>query len=167
MKNKARPTYLSITITFVAALVFYFVAYNWLTKRQTGKGPWHVVFTNTAAGVPELIISQAQLRLTNVHVRFPGETVPATQSLGTVTFAKPQMATPFGQVVYDDLMFLPGVVTLDCFGHEVELSQRVLVLNRKPVAWASHSTNEVAADARLSPEQRRESKGGYRNNKGL
>jgi hypothetical protein len=157
----ARSTYLSITITFVVALIFYLVAYNWLTRRQTAKGPWQVVFTNTTAGVPELIISQARLGITNTHLHFAGETL-STQAVGEVVFDKPQKPVPFGELLYDDLMFMPGIITLDCFGHEVELSPRVLVLNRKTSPWKSHSTNVLVADAKLPAAERAKNKGGYR-----
>ena len=76
--KSGRPTYLSIAITFVIALAFYFIAYNWLTRRQTARGPWQVVFTNTTSGVPELLLTPPQLGLSNVHVQFVGETIPPT-----------------------------------------------------------------------------------------
>lgn len=160
--KSARVTFLSIALTFVAATIFYFAAYTWLTRKQTGKGPWEVTFTNDVAGVPELIIRQANLGVSNVHVRLLGEKLSKTQQTATVEFLKPQQAVPFGQLLYDDLMFLPGTVTLDVFGHEVELLPRVLVLNRKPVPWASNSTNDLAPSAKLPAEARKQIKGGYK-----
>jgi hypothetical protein len=154
VQKSGRPTFLSITITFVAALVFYLIAYSWLTKKQTANGPWQVQFTTNAAGIPELIIQQTNRGIANVRVRFVGESLSPTQTVGFVEFRKPQAHTPFGEVIYDDLMFLPGTVTLDCFGHEVELLPRTLVLNRKPVAWKNNTTNELTAAMKL--------KGGYR-----
>jgi hypothetical protein len=159
--KSARPTFISIAITFVIALIFYFVAYTWLTGKQTGKGPWQAVFTNGVAG-PELIVAQPQLGISNVHIRFQGETLAATQKMGTVEFTKPKQSVPFGDVIYDDLMFMPGAITLDCFGHEVELLPRVLVLNRKEIAWQSNSTNSLAPSEKLPPETRKRKKGGYR-----
>lgn len=156
--KSGRPTFLSIAITFVLAAVFYFVAYAWLSKRQTGKGPWHVVFTNDFAGTPEIIITQTNLGISNVCVRFLEEKLNATQHIGVVEFTKPETAVPFGTRVFDDLMFLPGTVTLDCFGHEVELLPRVLVLNRKTVPWQSNSTNTLAPSTKLPPEARQPAK---------
>ena len=153
--KSGRPTIISIAITFVLAAVFYFVAYEWLSKRQTGKGPWHVVFTNDVAGTPEIIITQTNLGLSNVCVRFLEEKLNATQHVGVVNFVKPEMAVPFGTRVFDDLMFLPGTVTLDCFGHEVELLPRVLVLNRKTVPWQSNTTNALSAAEKLPAETRK------------
>jgi hypothetical protein len=162
VNKSARPTFLSITITFVAALVFYFIAYSWLNRKQTASGPWQVQFTTNAAGIPELVIQQTNRGIANVHVRFAGETLSPRQQVGLVEFRKPQTPTPFGAVIYDDLMFLPGTVTLDCFGHEVELLPRTLVLNRKPVAWVSNTTNELTTAMKLSPEERKKVKGGYK-----
>jgi hypothetical protein len=162
VQNSARPTFRSIAITFVLAAVFYFIAYSWLSKRQTARGPWQVTFTNDAAGVPELIIAQRSIGVSNVYVRFDGESLNATQHTGVVEFAKPKAEVPFGRVIYDDLMFMPGTVTLDCFGHEVEMLPRTLSLNRKPVRWASNSTNSLTAAMKLPPEERRKVKGGYR-----
>lgn len=162
MNKSARPTFLSITLTFGAALVFYFIAYAWLTKRQTSSGPWQVLFTTNAAGTPELVIQQPHRGISNVHVRFAGETLAATQKTGQVEFKQPKTTVPFGELIYDDLMFLPGTVTLDCFGHELELLPRTLVLNRKPIAWASNTTNELTSAMKLSPAERRKVKGGYR-----
>ena len=142
--------------------MFYFITYNWLSKKQTARGPWHVAFTNDTAGVPELVIAQPSLGILNVHVRFISESLSATQHAGVVEFAKPKTATPFGQVIYDDLMFMPGTVTLDCFGHEVEMLPRTLSLDRKPVAWTNNSTNDLTAAMKLPPEERKKVKGGYR-----
>lgn len=157
MKSRG-PRFLSIAITFVIAGVFYFFAYSWLSKRQTSKGPWSVVFTNDVSGTPEIIITQTNLGISDVHVRFMEEKLNATQHVGAVEFTKPEMGVPFGVRVFDDLMFLPGTVTLDCFGHEVELLPRVLVLNRHEVPWKSGSTNALAPSAKLPPEARQPAK---------
>jgi hypothetical protein len=151
----------SIAITFAVAMVFYFIAYHWLSKKQTARGPWHVTFTKDNKGVPELIIAQPALNIANVRVRFPGETLTATQRSGVVDFAKPKMPVPFGEVVYDDLMFLPGTLVLDCFGHEIEMLPRTLVLNRKTVAWTNNVTHDLTAEMKLAPEQRKK-KAGYK-----
>jgi hypothetical protein len=156
--KSGRPTALSIGITLAAVLVFYFVAYSWLSKRQVNKGPWQVLFTNDVSGTPELVIDQPSLSISNVRVRFPGETLSSTQGTGFVEFRKPEMKPPFGARIFDDLMFLPGTITLDCFGHEVELLPRVLVLNRQEVPWKSNSTNSLAASAKLPPEARKPAK---------
>lgn len=145
----------SIALTFVLALVFYFIAYAWLSKRQTRQGPWQVVFTNDPAGVPALVITQPKLGLTNVTLRFPEEKIPATNTTGLVLFDTPQKPVPFGTLLYDDLMFLPGIVTFDLFGHEIELQLHNVVLNRSRHPWQSGetislwATNKLPASARI------------------
>ena len=46
-------------------------------------------------------------------------------------------AVPFGECIYQDLMFLPGVVTMNILGHEIELMPRTLVIDKKEVPWDS------------------------------
>jgi hypothetical protein len=46
-------------------------------------------------------------------------------------------------VIYEDLTFLPGVVTFDLLGHEVELLPRALVVNKKLVEWQSGMTVDL------------------------
>ena len=151
----------SIVVTFVLALAFYIIAYSWLSKRQTGKGPWQVTFTNDVAGTPEIIVNQLALGISNVIVRLSDEKLAPTNSVGTVSFVRPNLAVPFGTLLFDDLMFLPGTVTLDLFGHEVELLPRVLVLNRKEVPWQSSAVHSLATTDKLPAEVRSKTKGGY------
>jgi hypothetical protein len=162
MTNPARPSVRSIAITFVVALLFYVLAYGWLTRRQTTRGPWEVAFTTNAAGFAQLAITQPALGISNIHVTLSGERPDATNTLGTVRFENPKMPVPFGRMIFDDLMFLPGTVTLDVFGHEVELLPRTLVLNRKAVGWTNGAAHVLEAAMKLPPEVRAKTKGGYR-----
>ena len=41
------------------------------------------------------------------------------------------------------LFVLPGVITFDLFGHEIELMPRTLVINKKEVPWKSESVIEL------------------------
>lgn len=149
----------SIVLTLVFALVFYFISYAWLSKRQTRQGPWQVVFTNDSTGVPALAITQPKLSLTNVTLRFPEEKIPATNTTGRVLFDTPKKPVPFGTLLYDDLMFLPGIVTFDLFGHEIELQRHHVVLNRSKLPWQSGETislwmtNKLPASARVRPKK--------------
>ena len=133
----------SIVITFVVVLVGYVASYRWITRLQTRKGPWVVAFTNEPVGGPFVVIASAALRTSNVVLRFPEEKGPPSNVARTIRFDKPNRALPFGRTIFDDLMFLPGTVTLDLFGHEVELLPRTLVLNRQPVPWLSDRTNSL------------------------
>lgn len=152
----------SVAITFVAAVVFYLLAYSWMSKRQTGKGPWMVDFATNSAGVPELIISQKSLGISNITVRFEGEQLAPTNTTGTVSFNTPQKRTPFGRTIYDDLMFQPGSVALDCFGHVVEMIPSALGLDAQRIAWKSGDSHTLRVTNKVPTEVRAKWKGGYR-----
>ena len=154
-------TWKSVVFTFVVALVFYVVAWSWMTRRQTGQGPWQVGFGTNAAGVPQLTVQQIALGISNVTVRFAGESL-GTNVPGAVVFTKPQLRVPFGRVAYDDLMFQPGSVVLDCFGHLVELLPRDLGLNGQATPWRSGEEYTLWPTNKLSEEARKKLKGGYR-----
>lgn len=155
-------TWKSIVFTFVLAVVFYALAWTWMKSRQTGKGPWQVTFTTNSVGVPQMIIAQPALGISNVVVRFEGEQLTPTNGTGSVAFNKPRMETPFGRVVYDDLMFQPGSVAVDVFGHVVEMIPRNLGLNGKTNHWQSGSEYSLFSTNKISEEERKKWKGGYR-----
>jgi hypothetical protein len=160
--NSRGVTWKSVVLTFVLAVVFYLLAYNWMMKRQTGKGPWQVGFTTTSDGTPQISMNHSLLGITNVMVQFPGESLGPSNTTGSVSFAKPRLRTPFGRVAYDDLMFQPGVVVLDCFGHLIEMAPRTLGLNGQAVGWSNGVTHTLVATNKLSSEARKGLKGGYR-----
>ena len=110
--NSRGVTWKSVVLTFVVATVFYLIAYSWLSKRQTGKGPWQVTFNTAPDDAPQIMVNQPSIGITNVIVRFGGEHLNPTNRTGSVSFAKPRQRTPFGRVAYDDLMFQPGIVVI-------------------------------------------------------
>jgi hypothetical protein len=133
MKSGITPK--SIALLFPAVLVLYLgIFYGIEHLRQRG-GPWEVDFEADAQGTPAIVVSQPRLGLRNVRLTFQGETVGHCG--GHVSFNRVQQPVPFGAVIYEDLTFLPGVVTFNLFGHEVELLPRVLIVNKKEVSWWS------------------------------
>ncbi len=161
MKSRL-PTPVALVLSFILAAGFYWLAYSWLSRRQTGKGPWEVEFTTNRLGEPRLVIAQTALGIKGVVVDFPGETFPSTNPPQTVLFAKPRQSTPFGRVVYDDLMFQPGDVALDCFGHVVEMVPMALGINAVAYKWTNDLTYLLQPTNKLSPEVRKKLKGGYK-----
>jgi hypothetical protein len=155
-------TWKSVVFTFLIAVIFYALAYSWMSRQQTGKGPWQVTFMTNASGTPSLIIAQSALGISNITVQFPGEQLAASNSTGGVAFAKPKQKTPFGFVIYDDLMFQPGDVALDCFGHVVEMVPSAFGLNSVRFGWTNNSVYSLSASNKLSAEARKKFKGGYR-----
>jgi hypothetical protein len=125
-------------LAFLLALVGYIVCYQAIEYRRTRNGPWQVTFTTNQAGVPAIFIDQPKLAITNVQISFAPVTPPPTNLPATLVFAQPRPVpyeVPFGKCVFMDTTFLPGTVTLDLFGHEIELLRRVLVIDRKEYPW--------------------------------
>ena len=160
--KRPSTTWKTVVATFLLAVVFYVLAWSWMKQRQTGKGPWQVDFSTNSAGVPQLTIAEPQLGISNVAVQFAGEHLASTNGTGAVSFAKPKMPVPFCEVIYDDLMFQPGVVTLDCFGHLVEMAPRALGLNGAGVPWTNGTTHVLSSTNKMPAEVRKKLKGGYR-----
>jgi hypothetical protein len=153
---KPGPTPKSIALWFAIVLGLYlgiFYAVEYWNHRQ---GPWEVTFLTDQAGKPSIAISQPKLNISAVRIDFNGEKISTTKLSEKVQFAEPSptlpFPTPFGQVIYQDLRALPGVVTFNFFGHEVELLPRVLVVNKKELPWRSGTTLELSpADKPSSP----------------
>ncbi len=139
---------------FLAVLILYVVSFAWLSGRQVQRGPWQVAFQRAASGVPMLVLNQASLGITNVTLRFPEEQLPQGYANATVRFDSPLRQPPFGRLIFHDLMFLPGTITLDLFGHEVELLPRTLVLDRQEQPWCPNLTISLWSSNKLPPESR-------------
>ena len=125
---------------FIIALVLYLVAYKWIEHRRTGNGPWEVRFV-VESEIPAIFINQPKLQIQNVRISFPGENI-ATNFSETMTFAQPRQwpfDVPFGKVIFMDTTFLPGNVTFELFGHEIQLLPRVLTIDRKEIPWRSNT----------------------------
>jgi len=132
----------SIAIVFVVTLISYLAVYNGIERRRVRNGPWQVTFTNDPAGTPALLIDQSRLGITNVQITFPGAPKPVLASTN-LSFAEPRPVPydlPYGKCIFMDTTFLPGTLVLELFGHEVQLLPRVLMIDRKEVAWRSGET---------------------------
>jgi hypothetical protein len=130
-------------LAFLLALVGYIVCYQAIEHRRTRNGPWRVHFTTTQGGVPAIEIDQPKLAITNVQITFAGMTPPSTNGPAVFIFDQPRPVpyeVPFGKCVFMDTTFLPGTITLDLFGHEIELLPRVLVIDRQEHPWLSNAT---------------------------
>ncbi|HTD87271.1 MAG TPA: hypothetical protein VK850_11905 [Candidatus Binatia bacterium] len=114
---------------FVAVLLTYLAVFNGIEWLRHHKGPWRVAFETNS--YPLVRVSQSYLNVSAV-IEFPDE---KASSSGTVAFDKPKKQLPSGKLIYEDLTFLPGVVTFDLFGHEIELLPRVLIVNKKEIPW--------------------------------
>ena len=147
-----------LILAFLLALVGYIVCYELIEHRRIRLGPWRVTFTTGSGNVPTILINQPKLGITNVQIRFAGETFPATKSPATLVFIQPKAVpydVPFGRCVFMDTTFQPGTVTLQFFGHEIELLPRVLVIDRQERPWQPETTitlpRRPAAPAKAKP----------------
>ena len=125
-------------LAFVLAVICYALFYTNIENRRTRKGPWTVTFTNSIEGWPQLVIDQPKLAITNIEVNFPEQSITSTQKVGTLVFSQPRPVpydVPFGKCIFMDTTFLPGTVTFEIFGHEIELLPRVLIIDRQERPW--------------------------------
>jgi len=141
---------------FIIAVVVYVVFFYGIEHRRTVNGPWQVTFTNSPTGVPELIVSQPKLGVSNLPIAFIDDKLPLTNSSGRLVFDTPKQVpfpVPFGQCIFMDTTFLPGTVTFNLFGHEIELLPRVLIIDKREYAWKSDtaiSLPEASRNARVN-----------------
>jgi hypothetical protein len=131
----------AIALLFGTVLVLYVVVFFAIERARHHKGPWEVDFQTYADGSPVLIVSQPKLGLSDMKIVAHGET--PSNAVGRVSFDQVKRPVPFGKVIYEDLTFLPGVVTFDLFGHEIELLPRALIADKKLVAWKSGATIDL------------------------
>lgn len=142
-------------LAFVLALICYALFYHGIEHQRIRKGPWEVTFTNNPAGEPVLLVNQHRLAITNVQLVFPDNATPSTNILGTLWFSQPQQVpypVPFGRCIFMDTTFLPGTVTFQLFGHEIELLPRVLIIDHQEHPWVADSTNTLHSASALAPK---------------
>lgn len=125
---------------FVIAVFAYVTFYGCDAFLRNRHGPWLVTFESDAAGKPAIVINEPRLGVTGVRIVFAGEKTPSPGLSTNVAFNLPRKPVPFGKVIFDDLMYQPGNVTLDLFGHEVQLLPRMLTVNKKEYPWRSNTT---------------------------
>src|SRR5262245_60625056 len=134
---------------FAIAVAIYFIAYSSIEPRRTRKGPSQVTFSTSTNGEPRIIINQPTLRLDNVEIVFAGEVASLTKNPTTIQFRQPRQVpyeVPFGKCVFMDPTFLPGTVTFQFFGHEIELLPRVMILDHREEPWQSRKTITLSRD---------------------
>ncbi len=132
-----------IAILFAVVLVLYIGAYHGVEHLRARKGPWTVGFGVNDMGQPLVEIRQPALGIQSVKLVFPEERAGQKDDGDLITFEAPQKTpydVPYGRVIYEDLTFLPGAVTFDLFGHEIELLPRTLIVNRHEQSWTREAT---------------------------
>ena len=125
-------------LAFLLAGICYAALYAGCEARRKRNGPWVVTFTNSPSGYPVMLLSEYKLAITNQQIQFPDQPMPPQAQLGTWTFDKPQptpFSVPFGQCVFMDTTFLPGNITFEMFGHQIQLLPRVLTVDHQEHPW--------------------------------
>ena len=138
-----------LIIGFAIALLLYLAGFFLIEHYRNVKGPWRVSFRADSHGQPSIAISLGLLNISNVTLVFQGEQISNFKSEATVFFDQPKTNVPFGKVLFLDTTFLPGTVTFDLFGHEIELRPRTLVVDLREIAWKS------GAMIRTAPKRKR------------
>ena len=125
---------------FALLLLFVLVGYalifgcnRYLSVR---KGPWELTFSSQSDGTPILIVDQPALGIVDATIRFEGESVVPGKPM-LVLFDERNPTIPFGKVLYANYNRMPGLVTLELFGHEIELIHRALIMNFREYEWES------------------------------
>ena len=141
-----------VVMVFAAALVLYVAAYSFDRHLRLKNGPWEVAFTAESNGDPAIVITEPKLKIADLKIVFAGEKTSATNLPGRVVFNAPAKKLPFGECIFDDLMYLPGTVTMNLFGHEIELLPRVLIINHQQHPWKSGTTIQLFPSHKPSPK---------------
>lgn len=128
-------------IVFLVVLALYLGSFYGVEFLRHRKGPWQLEFGANNQNEPVVIIRQQASQITNLTLVFHGEKV--TNNAGSVSFSKVKQPVPFGRLLYEDLTFLPGVLTFDFYGHEIEMLPRVLVVNKREFPWQSGATIDL------------------------
>ena len=126
-------------IAFLVAVTIYVIAYGTIEHRRNRKGPWEVTFANSFSNMPAMLISQPSLGITNVQIVFFG-LPPLSNGPVRLRFDQPKPVPfdlPFGKCIFMDTTFLPGTITFDAFGHQIELLPRVLIVHGQEHGWNS------------------------------
>lgn len=142
-------------IAFAIAVVLYVGFYSCDHHLRNRHGPWRLTFSAEAsrggegAGEASVTIDHPALGITNRTIRFSGARLTRAVPVSTLRFESPDTlpVLPFGSLVFHDLMYLPGTLTFDFFGHQVELLPRVLIVDRTEHPWVSNRVLEIAGPA--------------------
>jgi len=140
----------TFAVVGLVTLIVYIAVFSLVEGKRRKDGPWELSFTQVDNS-PALRISHTKLNLTNITILF-AEAIASTNLPQTVSFQHGQIAPldlPFGRCIFLDTLYLPGTVTCEMFGHEIQLLPRTLTIDRIEHPWLSGEkillTNRVSA----------------------
>jgi len=135
-----------LAVCFVLALVFYVAGFWWIEHRRVVKGPWVIEFVSDGGGRPSLQITQRKLDIAE-ELTFPGDKVGRPNLSERVVFSEARTNLPFGEMLMQDALYLPGTVTMRVCGHQVEVLPRTLIVDQKEHAWRAGQVVVVGTNA--------------------
>jgi len=135
----------SLFVWFAALVLLYLVCFYGIEFWRRQNGPWLMQFLSDPDAQPVVEISHRQLQPTAVRLVFLGERTAPDPLPRRMILDTPLQSLPFGRRLHEDLTSLPGVETIDFFGHVVELSPRVLRVNHQPFPWGPPKTLHLTA----------------------
>lgn len=142
-----------LIIAFLGALALYIISFSYIQNRRASNGPWQVVFLTDYEARPGLIVKNSKLEISQKIV-FSNEKLGQTNLVRPFVFDDPiKTNIPFGEIIFQDLTFLPGTVTLNLFGHEVELLPRVLTIDKQEHIWKTGEVIPVSGPGKFQPRQ--------------
>lgn len=121
----------------LVSLIGYIAVFWWIENSRRKNDPWEITFTQVDNS-PALLVSHAKLSLTNITIIFADAV--ATNTPQIIRFEHGRVAPfdlPFGKCVFLDTLYLPGTVTVDAFGHLIQVMPRTLTIDRVEHAWLS------------------------------
>jgi hypothetical protein len=122
----------------LVSLIGYIAVFSWMENNRRKDGPWEITFTQVDNS-PVLLVNHAKLGLTNVTIVFPAA-VATTNAAQTIRFEHGRVAPfdlPFGKCVFLDTLYLPGTVTMETFGHLIQVLPRTMTIDRVERPWSS------------------------------
>jgi len=142
-----------IILLFLATLVVYLGVFYFVEYQRTRNGPWVIHFLSTSGGQPMIRIEQPAFGIEGLELVFEQESLPEGFSESVARFDDPvdfPYPITFGEVIFQDLTFQPGTLTLNLFdGHEVELIRRTLFVDKKEVPWTTSERVKVLPAEKL------------------
>jgi len=123
-----------LAVAAVLAAVFYCATFSWIEHRRVAKGPWEIAFISDGAGRPSLRITQRALEISE-SLSFPDDQVARRNLTELVKFREAATNLPFGEMLMQDPLYLPGTITMRLFGHRIEVLPRTLVVDQQEHPW--------------------------------
>lgn len=140
-------------VIFAAALtlVVYVAGFWWIEHINHRHGPWEIRFKTDAEGHLSLTVDQPALGISNVTVSVADKALTNRNFSATVRFHDVTNTAPVGELIYFDTRTLPGVLTFNLLGHEVEFMPRTMTVDLEEVAWASGTNIVLTGEGKYVP----------------